>query len=325
MTASFCAFRKKSKNGDFLYAITFVKNIIMYSRMPPGMKRSLRAFLLAFILKANGIHMSQSGDETTLSKGKRAIAIPSDGDSLLVARNFDLFFKFEDVLPENNRLDFAKGIRMFGYRVFTTPAAVLEVDSVIKAYNKHYKVQKGDIVFDCGAFHGLYGMYISRDAGEDGRIYCFEPDEKNFGMILKNLSANGIKNIVPVKKGLWGKSGQVEFAGSLEVGSHIVDDGAKSPGAISIEVTTLEDFCKEQGQNRLDFVKMDIEGAELEAIGSCLDFIKRVKAKFAIASYHTVGGKMTCLALEKYFREMGYACVTENKSHLTTYAKPRQG
>jgi len=65
-------------------------------------------------------------------------------------------------------------------------------------------------------------------------------------------------------------------------------------------------------------VKMDVEGAEQEAIRGSLDFIKRHDIHFAIASYHNKGGAED---LEKMFESIGYEANTGNPKHQTTYAK----
>ena len=306
-----------------LYAITFVKEAIFYRHMPAWMKERLRASLLGAILLAKGIRMEKGEGGITLSKAGLSVIIPGDEDALLVARNFEKLFNLRDMRHDGGRIDFVKGVEAMGYKMDTTPAAVLEIESAIREYNRFYKIRKGDVVFDCGAFHGLYGMFVSRDAGDGGKIYCFEPDDRNFMRLEKNIRANGIKNVIPVKKGLWNRSGKVRFSEGSDHGSHILIGDADENGADFVDATTLEDFCRERRISRLDFVKMDIEGAELEAIEGSLNLISKSRINFGIASYHVRNGEKTFKKLETIFSGIGYRASTSNPGHLTTYAGPK--
>jgi len=72
----------------------------------------------------------------------------------------------------------------------------------------------------------------------------------------------------------------------------------------------------------VDFLKMDIEGAEIEAIQGCKEIMKKFPLHFAIGSYHIVDDAQTYIFLEKYFKKHGYKSITNNKEtdHFSTYA-----
>ena len=72
---------------------------------------------------------------------------------------------------------------------------------------------------------------------------------------------------------------------------------------------------------KVDVIKMDIEGAEIEAIQGAEETLKRNYAYVAIASYHIVNGKTTSIFLENYLSKIGYKAKSDFPKHLTTYGK----
>lgn len=307
-----------------MHAITMVKKLTFYNRMPSGIRHGMRQALLAALLAAKGIRISVSNGSATLSKGERKVILLSDDetDVLLAVRNFDKLFCISCLEPEYGKvIDFISGVKIFGYDVTTNTASALELDTAIMAYNSHQAIKQGDIVLDCGSCHGMYALYASQKAGKSGKIFCLEPDSKNFHIIQENIRRNGISNVFPVMAGLWSKSGKLEFTDD-GMGVRALPAG-KCGKSLSIDVVSLEDFFKSQKLSKIDFVKMDIEGAEVEALQSSQEFIKNAKPSFAIASYHVKNGEKTAVFLEKYFDSLGYDFVTENPRHLTTYAWPK--
>ena len=68
-------------------------------------------------------------------------------------------------------------------------------------------VKKGDVVVDIGANMGYFTLLASRLVGREGKIYAFEPEPVNYGLLVKNIGINGYKNIVPVQKAVSDRTG----------------------------------------------------------------------------------------------------------------------
>lgn len=81
----------------------------------------------------------------------------------------------------------------------------------------------------------------------------------------------------------------------------------------------LSDAYKNYGLSRLDFVKMDIEGAEIEAIKGATDFLKNHNVNFTIAN-HVVNGDHTYITIEAILKEIGYEVETTNPSGNQTWS-----
>lgn len=190
---------------------------------------------------------------------------------------------------------------------FFFPALALPLQNA-KNYIVDYIPQQGDVVLDCRAYCGITTYLFSKAVGETGRVYALEPDDLSYKMLLKNIDKHGLANVIPVKKGIWSNTTRVYFNAEGNVGGSMASLLQRPfyENLSKVDVVSISDFYTEYGLNKLDFIKMDIEGAELDVIAGSKDFIERNNLNFAIASYHVVNGTRTYTKLEKLFLTMGY-------------------
>jgi FkbM family methyltransferase len=189
----------------------------------------------------------------------------------------------------------------------------------IKGYIHDYKLKRGDVVIDAGAYNGLFTIYAAIKVGSKGKVFAFEPDPFNSNLLKKNLMLNNLKNVKVIKKGLYNKEGVMKFD-IQGLGSNIITN-QEFPTLNSIEVTTLDKELKKLKIKKVDFVKMDIEGAENEAVYGSLETIKNSNnIHFAIASYHIVDGKQTKYFITGFFKKLGFKVFTKNLGQQITYA-----
>ncbi len=138
---------------------------------------------------------------------------------------------------------------------------------------------KENVICDCGAFDGDsvdgFFKYIKDDKA---RAYAFEPDELNLVEISRNLKKYGDRVSI-VKKGLSQKSGRLAWSSDGSC-SHVVDDNDVSNG---IDVIAGDEYFKHR---YVSFIKMDIEGAEADALIGLKETIKRDAPFLAISAYH---------------------------------------
>lgn len=194
---------------------------------------------------------------------------------------------------------------------------------LIKGYLAEYKLKKGDILIDGGAFDGFFTFYASKIVGNEGKVIAFEPDKTNFRLLVQEKIKSKYNNIILINKGLWSKTGTVKFkttnSGDYMEASLYFEDNERS-NIVNVPVTSLDLELKERGYEKVDFIKMDIEGAEIEAIKGAKNLLKKNNVHLAIASYHIVNGEKTCTKLEEILRSYGYKTYTSFPEHLTTYA-----
>lgn len=195
-----------------------------------------------------------------------------------------------------------------------------EGEWILKGYTQKYLPQPGDVVFDCGAYCGMCTYYFSKLVGPTGRVYAFEPDEDNYRIVLKNIEKHRLDNVTLVKKGIYSHSATLSFNNRGSGISKLAGNQTNLVNVSSVDVVSLADAYAQFNLTHLDFVKMDIEGAELEVIEGAKEFLKDKNVHFAIASYHNRDGEQTYKTLEKIFTEIGYRSETGFPRQLTTWA-----
>ena len=187
-------------------------------------------------------------------------------------------------------------------------------------YEKHYNLKEGDVVIDAGAYLGHFTVYAAMRVGARGKVVAFEADPYVYRMLLRNIRLNNLTNVIAINKGVWSHDTELAFD-SRGNASQIVTGAEHTKTLVKkIPVVGLDAEMQRLGLPRADLIKMDIEGAELEAVQGARRLMEYPNCHFAIASYHVVNGVQTSVTLEKFFRSNGHFVVTEYPAHLTTYA-----
>jgi FkbM family methyltransferase len=209
--------------------------------------------------------------------------------------------------------------------VMITHEALYFIAPDFNYYQHFYKVKESDIVLDAGANCGHLSILFSKLTGKRGIVYAFEPDTYNVERIDRNIGLNNdlpgnikIENLL-----LWDENKWIDFYEAGTVGSSAIwiPDNDK---CVKKEAVRIDDWVVNNNINRLDFIKMDIEGAEIEALAGCEETIRNLKPNFAIASYHIVDGAATHIKVEAFFKKMNYPYQTVRfrKNEIITFAGP---
>jgi FkbM family methyltransferase len=160
-------------------------------------------------------------------------------------------------------------------------------NSIIEGFNRqyfdlsHFKPQKNEFFIDAGAWDGYTTKDFfqwSHDNGEN-RSILFEPNPIQYSICQDNLRKWNCSNVKIINKGLWHKEETLRFH-KADMGSRISSDGEEI-----IETISLDEYLKNE-EEPVTFIKMDIEGAELNALKGAEQTIKKYKPKLAICIYH---------------------------------------
>lgn len=195
-----------------------------------------------------------------------------------------------------------------------------EMKRSLKGYLAKYSLKPGDTVIDCGAYIGEFTLYAAKAVGPSGRVIAFEPGPMIYKRLIDNIELNGLKNVTAINKGLWSKDGLLKCAGDGTAGYSFVSSGSAF-GVIEVPVASLDSELARLGVSSVDFIKVDVEGSELEFIKGAERTLESGDVRVAVASYHIVDGKKSCFELEKMLTLMGYSIHTGHPGHLTTYAE----
>ena len=148
-------------------------------------------------------------------------------------------------------------------------------------------VSAGDVVLDVGGCWGDTALYFASRVGPHGRVYTIEFDPENLEVMQANLALNPqlASRIEVLEHALWDTPGrQLNYVQAGRSSTVLGDDGTKA--GRRVHTVTLDELADGLGLQRLDFIKMDIEGAEPRALRGGNATIKRFGPKLALAAYH---------------------------------------
>ncbi|MFI5367349.1 MAG: FkbM family methyltransferase, partial [Candidatus Binatia bacterium] len=127
-------------------------------------------------------------------------------------------------------------------------------------------LRPGMIVLDIGANIGYFTLVFARQVGPTGRVYAFEPEPDNFGLLQRNVARNGYANVTAVQAAVGQHAARQRLYKSADnLGDHRLGHGAAGRDWVEVPVVALDDFFA-GSELRIDFIKMDIQGAELTAL-----------------------------------------------------------
>jgi len=159
------------------------------------------------------------------------------------------------------------------------------VDFILQQYNYNdlVCVKKGDVVIDAGACWGDTALYFSSRGAK--AVYSFEFIPSNLSVFEKNISLNPLlkEEIHIVTSPLWSESNIPLSYDDRGPASQVAEAG-KFKG--NTRTLSIDDLVKEQGLESVDFIKMDIEGAEMPALQGASETIRKFRPKLAISVYH---------------------------------------
>lgn len=187
-------------------------------------------------------------------------------------------------------------LRKIGYDIqlyFSTLGIAIDFIFEQYAYKSGNKsivdVEEGDIVLDLGACWGDTALYFAFKTGKQGKVYSFEfiPDNINLFKMNISLNPNLIKQIELIQHPVSNKSGNKIYFTENGPGSRIEFEPFDGQTGQATTIS-IDDFVKNNRISKINFIKMDIEGAEPVALEGAIETIKRFKPKLAIAIYHSM-------------------------------------
>lgn len=172
------------------------------------------------------------------------------------------------------------------------------------------------IVLDCGAHQGRMTRAF-RGAFPAAKIHAFEPTPATFADLKARVGA--IPNVEVINAAVGGKSGEMEFfVGANEQSNSLVrpqgGGGGASANSIRVPVVGIADFCRERGIDKIDVLKLDIEGYELETLRGMEPMLRdrRVKVIYSEVTFERKPEEKhlpTFFDLHTYLSGLGYRFV----------------
>jgi len=181
----------------------------------------------------------------------------------------------------------------------------------------------GDCYYDVGAHAGFFSLIAARFVGASGKVVAFEPDPENVEALKGNIAKNGAAQVSIVQAAVWSFTTQLTFERAAEASNRtqgrIAASSHREAGCISVPAVCLDDLVFRDGYPRPQLIKMDVEGAEWEALQGARRLLGEVKPKL-LCEIHDVNQMGQIRA---YMEQFGYTA-DEWKPVHPHYAEYRQ-
>lgn len=187
------------------------------------------------------------------------------------------------------------------------------------------------VCLDVGANVGYFTLLMAKQAVR-GAVHAFEPLPLNVALITASAALNGLRNIRVNAAAVGEALGEIEFVESVDSAySSILDTGRKAVGArFKVPVLTLDAYVAQQGIDRVDVLKVDVEGAEAMVMGGAQAlFTDRVRRPtivlIELCQENLTPFGATVGAIVGTLLSYGYtASVLDREGHLVPYAPASQ-
>jgi len=167
---------------------------------------------------------------------------------------------------------------------------------------KSIQAEAGDVVIDGGGCWGDTALYFAHRVGPAGQVICFEFVPENLKILRSNLELNPElgPRVKIAENALWDRSGDtLNFHGDGP-GTSVLGD--QHNAMRSVQTLSIDSLVEANGLQKVDFIKLDIEGAEPKALKGAEQTIRRFRPKLAVSLYHSLDD---FVEIPAYLRSLG--------------------
>lgn len=233
------------------------------------------------------------------------------------------------------------GIQVYGNALMIMAQFILK--QYFYARGPMIQPEAGDVCIDAGSCNGEVSLQFAQAVGEHGRVYGFEFVPANLEVLRKNLALNPEleKRIKIIPHPVWQTSNEemgfadrgpssfvtVDEVPQVADGPSFVSGGIVASESLKVKTMAIDDMVVQEGLSKVDYIKMDIEGAEVNALLGARETIQKHKPKLAICVYHKKDDFYTIPTLINQIYP-GYAFYldhyTIHREETVLYATPKQ-
>jgi FkbM family methyltransferase len=177
----------------------------------------------------------------------------------------------------------------YGYKVY---CPINKEDFAIMSRHEdeiidHFNTKQGDIVVDVGAHMGKYTIIASKRVGANGKVIAIEAHPGNYEMLNRNIKLNGLTNVTTLNYAVYSKESKIKlFLPDEESGytmhhsvmfnylsSKYPLQGKDNEKFIEVNANTLDNLLQKNGIPQVNWIKIDVEGAEFEVLKGSADIL----------------------------------------------------
>lgn len=200
--------------------------------------------------------------------------------SFLTDRYYRQFMKLVFLYGGNSRYK-SKSVRFLNYKMNVPDCRsfIWQIKEIFVDKNYLFKSEtETPLIYDCGSNIGTSVLFF-KETFPNAKIKAFEAVPEIFSILKQNIESNKVDDVELISKAVWTNNNGIEINSEGADGSSIFGEGKK----INIESVRLKELIEKE--NSIDFLKMDIEGAETEVLKDCENSLSHIKNIFI--EYHS--------------------------------------
>jgi FkbM family methyltransferase len=189
-----------------------------------------------------------------------------------------------------------------------------------------YKPHTGDVIVDIGAGHGEDVYAFSRAVGPAGKVWAIEAHPDSFRLLQGLCQTHKLENVVPLNLACMDRPGQLQVETLPVWESNFVREGPPAPTSFPVEGITFDALARRHSITRIDYLKMNIEGAERTALLGCRDALKQTRfCTIAAHDFRAVRGEgehfRTLAFVREFLTGCGFELITrdDDKRYYVPY------
>lgn len=167
-----------------------------------------------------------------------------------------------------------------------------------------FQPKKGEVFIDIGSHVGKYAVWAAKKVGEQGLVVAVEPHPVTFEALRKNVKLNDLKNVLSLNVGAYNRSGELKF----HVGGSDTEFSAQETGyekSFIVQTKRMDELLIEDLKlKRVDWIKVDVEKAEIEVLEGLEETLRRFKPKFFIEVWEKNREEV-----QTFFKKYGYSLI----------------
>ena len=148
-----------------------------------------------------------------------------------------------------------------------------------EVYDRFFKLASNSVVLDIGAHAGAFSVKIAKKVHR-GLVIAVEPHPSSFKFLIQNIRINKLRNVIPLNVALCRKTGKTRLY--LTSGAHTSSTMRRTNRWLEVPAETLDNVVRRLKLRRVDFIKIDAEGAELEILKGGEDILKSNRLKLSM-------------------------------------------
>jgi len=184
----------------------------------------------------------------------------------------------------------------------------------------------GAVVLDIGAHIGLFSAIAAKITGDSGKVFAFEPAPKTLPVLYQTIRINQLGSVVsPINQAMGKDTGKITFFISDEEADNsnslVSYKEDRKLNGVEVAVNTIDHFVISKLLNRVDFIKIDVEGAEYDTLRGGIEVFKKLRPCFILAIHPEPIAKKGDKLEDIYdlLQQLGYN-ISYNKKYISKAA-----